>query len=382
MEHSKTRGLWAYFGVGLLVAAPLAIYYFYPVRMIALGSLLTLLFAVVLAAPVDYLARRGLGRGWGLLAVVVGLFLAFQPVQVAAGPLVSQARRLAGNFPALLAEAQALVEGLPFGLGGFLGPLLEPDRVTGFLQGSGLSAATVLGWSSSAANVLSLGIVVVLTGAFAVLYPAPLVGGFVALFPAGGRQRVREILEEMYKTVQKWFVGQLADMAIVGVLSAGVLWIIGVPFWVLLGVLAGILGFVPYVGFAVSLVPPVPPVLLALAEAPISALWVVVAYVLIQQVEINLIYPLLMSRAVSLHPAVVIFAIFVSGLIFGLVGLVLAIPLAAALHVLVLRLWVEKMDRAGVDPGLPPKPERAHERRPGLLRRTLGPALGAAFRRR
>ena len=379
MEHSKARGLGAYVGVGLLVAAPLAIYYFYPVRMIALGTLLTLLFAVVLAAPVDYLARRGLRRGWGLLAVVVALLLAFQPVQVAAGPLVSQARRLAGDLPALLAQAQALVEGLPFGLGGFLGPLLEPDRLTGFLQGSGLSMATVLGWSSSAANVLALGIVVLLTGAFAVLFPAPLVGGFVALFPARGRQRVREILEEMYKTVQKWFVGQLADMAIVGVLSWLALWFLGVPFAVLLGVLAGILGFVPYVGFAVSLIPPV---LLALADAPITAVWVVVAYVVIQQVEIDLIYPLLMSRAVSLHPAVVVFAIFVSGLIFGLVGLVLAIPLAAALHVLVLRLWVEKMDHLGVDPGLPPKPERVPKRRPGLLRRTFGPALGAAFKRR
>lgn len=377
MGHSQRRGLGAYVGVGLLFAAPLAIYYLYPVRVIALGALLTLLFAVVLAAPVDYLARRGLRRGWGLLAVLVALFLAFQPVQVAATPLVSQARRLAGDLPALLAQAQTFVEGLPFGLGGFLGPLLEPDRLTGFLQGSGLSMTTVLGLSSSAANVLSLGIVVVLTGGFAVLYPAPLVGGFVALFPADGRQRVREILEEMYKTVQKWFVGQLADMAIVGALSAVALWILGIPFWVLLGVLAGILGFVPYVGFLVSLVPPV---LLALADAPITAVWVIVAYLVIQQVEIDLIYPLLMSRAVSLHPAVVVFAIFVSGLIFGLVGLVLAIPLAAALHVLVLRLWVERMDHSGVDPGLLPKPERTLERRPGLLRRTLGPALGA-FRR-
>ena len=379
MESSKTRGLGAYVGAGLLVAVPLAIYYLYPIRVIVLGALLTLLFAVVLAAPIDYLARRGLRRGWGFLAVIVVLFLAFQPVQIAAAPLVSQARRLARDLPALLAEIQALVEGLPFGLGVFLAPLLDPDRVTGFLGGSNLSMTTVLGWSSSAANALALGLVVILTGAFAVLFPAPLVGGFVALFPANGRQRVREILTEMYKTVQKWFVGQLADMVIVGVLSWLALWFLGVPFAVLLGVLAGILGFVPYVGFAVSLIPPV---LLALADAPITALWVIVAYLVIQQIETDLIYPLLMSRAVSLHPAVVVFALFASGLILGLAGLVLAIPLAAALHVLVLRLWVERMDRAGVDPGLPPKPERAHERRTGLLRRTFGPALGAALRRR
>ena len=133
--------------------------------MIALGSLLTLLFAVVLSAPVDYLARRGLRRGWGLLAVALGLLLVLQLALIATDPLVSQAQGLAADFPALLARAQALVEGLPFRLGGFLGPLLELDRLIGFLQGSGLSVATVLGWGSSAANLIALGIVVVLTGA-------------------------------------------------------------------------------------------------------------------------------------------------------------------------------------------------------------------------
>ena len=366
MEHSRAPRWGGYVGVGLLVAVLFGVYYVYPVRVITLVSLLTLLFAVVLSAPVDYLARRGLRRGWGLLAVAAGLLLALQPAQYAADPLVSQARRLVEDFPALLAEAQGFAEGLPFGLGNLLGPLLEPDRLIGFLQGSGLSAATVLGWGSSAANLLSLGIVIVLTGAFAVLYPAPLVGGFVTLFPASGRQRVREILKEVYATVQRWFVGQLADMAIMGVLSAIVLWILGVPFALLLGVLSGILGFVPYVGFAVSLVPPV---LLALAEAPITAVWVVVAYVLIQQVEINLIYPLLMSRAGSLHPARVVFLLFASALVFGLVGLVIAIPLAAASQVLVRRLWVEKMDHAGVDSKPPPKPERAGGHGSGLLSR-------------
>ena len=154
-----------------------------------------------------------------------------------------------------------------------------------------------------------------------------------------------------------------------GLLSTVALWVIGVPFALLLGVLAGVLGFVPYVGFAVSLVPPV---LLALADDPIKAVLVVAVFVLLQQVELNLIYPLLMSRAVSLHPAVVIFALFVSGLIFGLAGLVLAVPLAAALQVLVRRLWVERMDRSGVDPSPPPKTDRTLKKRPGLLRRALG----------
>jgi len=136
-------------------------------------------------------------------------------------------------------------------------------------------------------------------------------------------------------------------MAIMGLLSAAVLWVIGVPFALPLGVLSGVLGFVPYIGFAVSLVPPV---LLALADDPLKAVWVVVAYVLIQQVEINLIYPFLMSRAVSLHPAVVVFALFALGPIFGIMGLVIAIPLAAASQVLVRRMWSRGWTAAGWTP--------------------------------
>lgn len=378
MEHSAKQIWRAYVGVGLLVAVLLGVYFVYPIRVIVVVSLLTLLFVVVLGAPVDYLARRGLGRGWGLLTVAVGLFLLLQLAQVAATPLVAQARRLAGNLPALLTEIQGLVEGLPFGLGDWLAPLLEPNRLSEALQSSGLSAAAILNVGTSAASLLSSGIVVLLTGLFAVLYPAPLTNGFVALFPAGRRQKVREILGEIYGTVQKWFLGQLADMAIMGLLSAAALWIIGVPFALLLGLLSGILGFIPYVGFAVSLVPPV---VLALVDNPINAVWVVVAYVLLQQVELDLIYPLIMSRAVSLQPAVVVFALFVSSLLFGVAGLVLATPLAATSQILVRRLWVERMDNTGIDPNPPPKPEHTTERKPTPLRRALGAFLGTLKRR-
>ena len=377
MEHSAKQSWRAYAGLSLLVAVPLGIYFVYPIRVIVVVSLMTLLFTAILGAPVDYLARRGLGRAWGLLTVVVGLFLLLQPAQIAVNPLVAQAQRLAGDLPTLLTEVQGLVERLPLGLGGWLAPLLDPNRLSEMLQSSGISVGTILNVGTSAANLLSSGIVVLLTGLFAVLYPAPLANGFVALFPAGRRRRVRDILGEMYETIQRWFLGQLADMAIMGVLSAITLWIIGVPYALLLGLISGILGFIPYVGFAISLIPPV---LLALADNPINAVWVVVAYVLLQQVEQGLIYPFLMRRAVFVQPAVVVFALFVSSLLFGVAGLVLAVPVAAASQVLVRRLWVERMDRTGIDPNPPPKPEHAPERTPTPLRRVLGAVLGTLKR--
>jgi predicted PurR-regulated permease PerM len=184
----------------------------------------------------------------------------------------------------------------------------------------------------------------------------------VSLFPAGQRQRVREILGEMYRTVQKWFLGQLASMTIIGLLFTVAMFVIGIPFALLLGIFSGLISFVPYVGPMISVILPV---LLALTGNPIDALWVILAYLGIQAIEGNLVQPIVMSRAVSLHPVTLVFALLTMGTLFGFVGVFLAIPLVAALHVLLRELWIERMDQRGTDPNPPevePKPKRRGRR--------------------
>ncbi len=358
----------AYVAIGLILAFLLGVYFVYPIRAVVQVFLLALLLSIVISAPVDYLARRGLARLWGTFAVFVGLLLGLQLLELAVAPLVNQTQQLVGDFPALLADVQDLVDRLGRNLG--LGELLYTERLleAGQSWASGLSVSALANVGSSAANVVSLGVVVVLSSIYAVLRPAPLVRGFVALFPAGRRQRVREILEEMYRTVQRWLLGQFTDMLIIGLLTTAALWIIGIPFALLLGFFSGLLSFVPYVGFIVSLVPPV---LLALASAPTDVVWVLAAYLLIQQIEADLVYPVVMSRAVSLHPAVIVFGLFVAGLLFGFVGLLMAVPLVAAMQVLVRELWTVRMDTRGTDPNPPPEREKPLESKRNRLRQAL-----------
>jgi predicted PurR-regulated permease PerM len=135
--------------------------------------------------------------------------------------------------------------------------------------------------------------------------------------------------------------------------------IIGIPYALLIGTLSGLLAFIPLIGALVSVIPPV---LLALATNPILAVWVILAYIAIHQVEAHLVQPVVMSRAVALHPVVVVFAILIMGTFFGLVGLLLAVPLVAALKVLVQELWVTRMDRMGTDPHPPAQKEEAAEK--------------------
>jgi predicted PurR-regulated permease PerM len=143
--------------------------------------------------------------------------------------------------------------------------------------------------------------------------------------------------------------------------------LIGVPFALLLGIFSGLISFIPYLGALISVVLPV---LLALISDPFSAVWVILAFIIIQQIEGNLLQPIVMSRAVDLHPALVIFAILVMGTLFGLIGVFLAVPLVAVLQVLVRELWVKKMNQMGTDPN-PPAREPPKRKLPGPIDKAL-----------
>jgi predicted PurR-regulated permease PerM len=347
-----------YVGIGLVFAILLLGYLVYEIAVVVLVLLLTMLFSIIVSGPVDALEKRGWSRGVGTLVVMGALLVALVALVAALAPTVeNQAVQLAGTIPALIEGTQDFARDAQSRLGLELPVSLDPqsliDSARNFLSGGALS--TVANFGAGVANALSLGAVVFIATIYAVLRPKPLVNGFVAVFPAGKREGVRSILFSMYSTVQSWFLGQLTSMLIIGTLWTIALFIIGVPFALLLGIFAAVVSFVPYVGPLISLIPPV---IIALVNDPVLAIWVVAAYLVIQGVESYLLQPIIMSRAVALHPAVVIFAILIMGTLYGLIGVLLAVPLTAALLVLVNELWVHRMDGVGTDPN-PPKPDKA-----------------------
>lgn len=351
-----------YLAVGLAFGLAVFSYFVYEIRTIVLVLLLTMLFSIIISGPVDYLARRGLPRGLGTLLVLGALAGVLWLAGVAVAPVVErQVQELVDAFPGLLAQAEGLVNRLQSLSGVDLGGAFQPQRLSEAASGV-LSSGTfnvVANVGGSIANGLSLALVALIGTIYLVIRPAPLVNGFVAFFPAERRPRVREILKKLYGTVQRWFLGQLTTMVLIGVLSAVAFSIIGVPFAVLLGIFGGLVAFVPFIGPTVAVIPAI---LLALTVSPVQAIWVLVAYLGIQAVESNVIQPIVMSQAVELHPAVVIFGLLIMGTLFGFVGLLLAVPLVAALQVLTRELWVKRMDEVGTDPA-PPEP-RKRDRHP------------------
>jgi predicted PurR-regulated permease PerM len=370
VDRSEGSGRTEYTVIGLVFALLLGGYFAYRTSGVILAFLLTILLSIILSAPVNYLARRGWPRTWGVIAVVAAIGGVVWLLGLALVPAVeTQSREFAEAFPTLLDEALTLANQAQsfFGLGTQIGLNPESFSQLGREVLTGSTVSTAAGVGLTAATVVSLAAVVFISTVYLVIRPEPWVNGFVSLFPAGWRPRTREVLQALYQTEQRWFLGQLAAMTFIAVFWAISLSLIGVPFALLIGIFSGLISFIPYVGALISVVVPV---LLALISDPFSAVWVIVAFIIIQQIEGNLLQPIVMSRAVDLHPALVVFAILVMGTLFGIVGVFLAVPLVAALQVLVRELWVQKMDQMGTDPN-PPAREPPKRELPGPIGKVL-----------
>jgi predicted PurR-regulated permease PerM len=185
--------------------------------------------------------------------------------------------------------------------------------------------------------------------------------GLLRLWPAGRRDHVRETIQVVGRALRSWLQGQLFAMLVIGTLSAVGLWIIGMPSWLALGLIAGIVQFVPLAG---PILAAIPALLVALSQGPQMLLYVALLYVGIQQVEGNILTPMVQREVSALPPALTIFTLVAFALLFGAVGVVLAVPLTVVGYALVAKLWVR--DTLGESAKLPGETAVPRPGRPAL----------------
>lgn len=188
--------------------------------------------------------------------------------------------------------------------------------VPGLMQG----VQSVL-WAMSAAFV------VFFVGCYVAYDPELYRNGLIKLVPADHRERVVELLDELFTTLGNWIVGRLISMALVGALTAVGLMVLGVPLPIPLGVLAALLCFIPNLG---PILAAVPQALLAIQVSPTTAVYVIVFNVGLQAVESYLITPMIQKYQVSLPPALTISMQMLLAIIAGTIGMMMAAPLTAA----------------------------------------------------
>jgi predicted PurR-regulated permease PerM len=181
--------------------------------------------------------------------------------------------------------------------------------------------------------------VVLFIGIFFTVAPKIYVDGIVTIVPAKGKAKAREVLQKTGDSLKKWLKGKLFAMLVVFILTSIGLVIMGIPMWLVLALIAGILNFIPNFGPLIAMIPAV---LVGLMKSPADALWVAGLYILVQVLESNFITPLVQQRLISVPPAAIIIAQLLMAPLTGGWGLVLATPLLVIILVLVQELYVKK----------------------------------------
>lgn len=343
---------------GLLLAAGLFLLLRRPLAVLLPPLLLALLIVHVLNPLVTWLERRGTARWAGTGLAYLAFALALGVVSAIVFPLL--AFQL-GNFADELPE---LGNRLVAGVNDVLGRVGVSVRISESLSGDRIgeeierfvsdeqnraAVLALLGGISGVAMGLVHLLVVFIAGPFIAFYTLvdlPRLTRWARnVLPPRHRDEADLVARKLGVVVGGYVRGQLLVASFVGVATSLGLWAIGLRFWLLVGLLAGVTNLVPLIGpFVGGLVG----VTIALVtEGPGLALLVVVVVTVVQQLDGHVVSPLVVGRTVQLHPLMVLLALLVAGTLYGIFGMLVAIPLVAAANVLVAHFWRTRVPWAG-----------------------------------
>lgn len=292
-----------------------------------------ILLAVFLQGGGHWIASRlGLADGWGIGLFLLGIVAALVIFTLAVAPAVGeQIDELTRRVPQAFETVRERLAAYSWG-----SALL--DRLTPEALASSESRSAALTAVSSTFGALGNAVIILFIGLYGALDPGVYRKGLTLLLAPSIRRRGDEILRATAATLRNWLSAQLMAMTVVGVLTALGLWVAGVPLAFALGLLAGLLAFIPNIGPVLAIAPAL---LLALPDGLSMVLIVLAIYLGVQALESYVVTPLIQQEKVSLPPALVISAQLLFGVLFGILGLALATPIAAALMTVVGLAYVE-----------------------------------------
>jgi predicted PurR-regulated permease PerM len=274
-------------------------------------------------------------RKWALLIVIAVILLLIGFPAWFIGPrIASQAIEFADRVPQALERIRAYLSRREWGQ-----RVLEtlPDQIrwlgTGFISG-----VTELLWK--VAGALTTGIVMGVLGLFLAFEPARYTRGLLHLIPVRYRDTLRAVLAASAGALRRWLLARFLSMLVVGLLTGIGLAIARVPLALTLGLIAGSLSFVPYLGPLLSVVPGI---MVALGSDPSKVIWVLVVYVVVQFLESNFITPLIEQETTSVPAALLIVVQVLLTLLLGGLGILLAAPLTVTATVFVQMLYVRRI---------------------------------------
>lgn len=301
-----------------------------------------LLVASFLSIFVEPLQKRGIRRSISAPLILITLFALFALLFILTWPILRE------QFAVIQSRLPPAIDGIQdwidsqiaavMGSMGATGREIRQELRTRMTSEVGTLVGGALPLLNTAVGAVTGTALVLVSGMFIAISPRTYMRGLIVLVPRSRRQRAGEVLPQAGQALVQWMKGTAIGMAVIGTVTAVGLSLIGVPAALALGVIAGLLEFIPYIGPALSFVPAT---VVALAVSPEMALWVIGLYAVVQGLESNLLTPLLMNQMVKLPPALTLLFQTLMATLFGFLGLILAVPILATMKILVQELYVE-----------------------------------------
>jgi predicted PurR-regulated permease PerM len=292
-----------------------------------------LFLAIIVATAVSPIAgwfeKKGIPRAlsvlfiylFGVLIIGFAIYLLLPPLAIELGALASQLPTYYGNLAQFFANVQETTSGMGAAqsLQQFLGD--TADNLANITSGFFSSLLSVVGGLFAVIIIVALSFYLAITGDGVKKFLA-------AIAPKAYEEYVVQLWGRVEKKIGRWIRGQLLLGFIIGVITYIGLKLFGIPYALVLAVFAGILELLPFAG---PIIAAVPAVILGFLQSPTLGIIMILFYALVQQLENNLIVPQVMRRAVGMHPVMVIVALLAGVKLGGLIGVLIAIPIAVVL---------------------------------------------------
>ncbi len=341
---------WTFFRRVLIVGAVIVL----ALLVWELSSVLLLLFGTVLvglllSGAADWVSRHiGLPRLAALILVAVLLVGIFVAIGVLFGTQISQqVSDLSKQLPGAVDNLEQRL-----GLGDISGRLLQQAQ-----SNTSSILFEITSWAGIAINALGNAVLLFISAGYLASNPDLYRRGALKLVPQGQRPEIEDTLDASAAALRQWLLGQLISVVLVGIMMGVGTWWIGLPQPLALGLIAGVTEFIPLLG---PIIGAVPVLLIALSQSWTELAWAAGLVLVVQQIESNMITPLIQRRMVSLPPVLTLFAIVAFGVLFGPLGVLFATPLAVFVFVAVNRLYVRELLN---EPAEVPGEKQAHEER-------------------
>lgn len=304
----------AYKSIFKVIFVLIAIWFLYQILDILAVVFFGIIISSAVAPLIDKLQQEGIPRIGGALLIYLAIIVIFSFIgYIIVPPMISQIAKLSAQLPSLLAE--------------YTGSLSLPEDIfREFSQTLRGIPSNIIAWLIGLLGGIGNVFFVFVISFYLSVEDQGIKRFLQTALPDHRYRYVSELIERSQRTLAQWLKAQLILMFFVGLMTYIALLILGIPYALALATLAGLLEIVPFAGPVIAAIPPI---IFAFEQSPFIALLTFIIFIVIQQVESQILTPFVMKRTFELNPVLVLLAIFVGAKLGGIVGILASVPLLA-----------------------------------------------------